>query len=86
MLSYFRDYKTGQVFGITNLGKRDYKIGQLEGFQIEAVISNWVMRDYTPGQRFQIGARITNRCGTTNILPINLYHFWALISEFEIEN
>ena len=39
-------YKTGQVLGITNQGKRDYKQGQLQGFQIVA-------------KRLQMGAGIS---------------------------
>ena len=46
------DYKLGQVLGITNRGKRDYKQGQLNRFQIGA-------------KRLKIGAEITNWCRTT---------------------
>ena len=75
MLSYFRDYKTGQVLGTTNWGKRDYKQWQLKGFKIEAKrlkigveISNRGKRDYNLVQEFQIGAGSTNRCRTKDTL------------------
>ena len=44
------DYKLGKVLGITNRGKRNYKQGQVYGFQI-------VTKDYKLGQGFQIGAK-----------------------------
>ena len=57
MLANFRDYKTGQILETKNRGKRDYKQGQLEGFQIGAKIlqiGSWITnsgkRDYKPGK------------------------------------
>ena len=49
------DYKLGQVLEITNRGKRDYKQGQLQGFQIVAE------RLQIGAKRFHIGAEIKNR-------------------------
>ena len=60
-----------QVLGTTNWGKRDYKYGQLKGFQIEAKrlqiragILNKGKTDYKSRQGFQIEAGITTRCRT----------------------
>ena len=71
-----RDCKSGQILGTTNKGKRDLRWGQCKGFQIgekrlqirakrfqvEPEITNRGKKDYEPGQGFQIGAGITNRC------------------------
>ena len=66
---YFRDYKLGQALGTTNRGKRDYKQTQLIGTGIR----NRGKRDCKPGQEFQIGVKITNRCRTLVILTPILY-------------
>ena len=71
-----RDCKSGQILGTTNQGKRDLRWGQFKGFQIGEKrlqirakrfqvgpeITNPGKKDYEPGQGFQIGAGITNRC------------------------
>ena len=50
-----RGLKIAQVLGTTNRGKRDYKQGQLKGFQIEANLLQIMAK------RYQIGEEITNQ-------------------------
>ena len=51
----------------------------MQGFQIEAEITNRSKGDYKPGQRFGIGAEITNRCRTLNASTI--YHIKKEVSQ-----
>ena len=87
-----RGLQSRQVLGITNRGKRDYKQGQLKGFQIGAKrlqirarilnrgkeISNRG-RNLTLGQeRLQIGAGIKNRGKDCKSVKNNFCHVFLL--------
>ena len=65
-----RDYKTGQLLGITNQDIRDYKSSKFRDYKTG-------QKDYRLGQglqngekRLQIGSGITNRCRTDDTFPV----------------
>ena len=61
-----RDYKTGQLLGITNRGEWDYKSEQFQRLQNKA-------KGLKSGQGLQNGGKITNQC-RTHVLALAKLH------------